>query len=413
MRRLDYSWVILSAAFVVLFFNAGTLFALGLVLKPMSEDLEWSRSELSLAFTAFMVVSALAMPVFGRLLDKYNPRWVMAAAACIATVGIGLMGLVQTLWQTYLLYGLIFAVGSAGTSVAPVGIIVSRWFSRRMGMANSTAIAGYALGQLVIITALASVLDSAGWRWAFGALGILNFAVVLPVILLAMRRRPQEDGGAAADQETGSEGQRAPLQSLLRTRQLWLLVVVYAICGFQDFFVSTHIVAFGQDNGLSDVLSGNLLALMGLVGLAGVLASGWFTDSFGPMWPTAFCFLLRIGIFAIALAFQDTLGIMVFALLYGATFLITAPLVMVYTARIFDRRQLGTISGLISLVHQLAGGLGAFIGAWFYDRSLNYDGAFVVVLALSAVAVPATLLLGQRHGRSGASAPVELPLAHG
>lgn len=413
MRRFDYSWVILSAAFVLLFFNAGTLFALGLVLKPMSEDLHWSRTELSLAFTAFMVVSALAMPVFGRLLDRYNPRWVMAVAACIATVGIGLMGLVQTLWQTYLLYGLIFAVGSAGTSVAPVGIIVSRWFSRRMGMANSAAIAGYALGQLVIITVLATVIDSAGWRWAFGALGIVNFAVVLPVILLAIRRRPPEEGGSAAHRETAEDVRPASLRSLLRTRRLWLLVVVYAICGFQDFFVSTHIVAFGQDNGLSDVLSGNLLALMGLAGLAGVLASGWFTDSFGPMWPTASCFILRIGIFAIALAFQDTLGIMVFALLYGATFLITAPLVMVYTARIFSRGQFGTISGLISLVHQLGGGLGAFVGAWFYDRTLNYDGAFIVVLALSAVAVPATLLLGQRSGRGSVQAAVEVPLAHG
>jgi MFS family permease len=360
-----------------------------------------------------MVVSALAMPVFGRLLDRYNPRWVIAAAACIATVGIGLMALVQTLWQTYLLYGVIFAVGSAGTSVAPVGIIVSRWFSRRMGMANSTAIAGYALGQLIIITVLASILDSAGWRWAFGGLGIINLAVVLPVIVLAIRKHPSGDESSAPKPGTVPGARQASLQSLLRTRQLWLLVVVYAVCGFQDFFVSTHVVAFGQDNGLSDVLAGNLLALMGLVGLAGVLASGWFTDSFGPMWPTAFCFALRIGIFAIALVFQDTLGIMVFALLYGSTFLITAPLVMVYTARIFNREQFGTISGLISLVHQLAGGLGAFVGAWFYDRAFSYDGAFLVVLVLSAVAVPATLLLGQSRGRGGASAAVEAPLAHG
>ncbi|MDA1188508.1 MAG: MFS transporter [Chloroflexi bacterium] len=400
MRKFEYAWVILGTAVLMLFFNAGSLFALGLVLKPMSEELGWSRSETSLAFTLFMVVSAVAMPVFGRIIDRYGPRWVFVFSIILASVGIGLMALVQSLWQAYLLYGVVFAIGSAGTSVAPVGVMVSRWFAKRMGMANSTAIGGYALGQLVIIGLLASFLESTGWQWTFGILGIINLAIVLPVVLITVRanRKPpaEEEAPLMAGHHAmpTKQGVLPPVE-LLKSPKLWLLAGVYAICGFQDFFVATHVVAFADDSGLGTKLSGNLLALMGLMGLAGVMATGWFTDKFGPMWPTALCFVFRILIFAIALFFQNTPGILLFALLYGSTFLITAPLVMVYAARVFGRAHLGTVAGLISLVHQLCGGLGAFVGGWFYDQALNYDGVFVVVLVLSAVAVPVTLAIGK------------------
>ena len=58
MRRINYAWVILATGFTVLFFSSGSRFAFGLLLKPMSEDLELSRSALSLAATCFMIVGA-------------------------------------------------------------------------------------------------------------------------------------------------------------------------------------------------------------------------------------------------------------------------------------------------------------------------------------------------------------------
>ena len=66
MPRFSISWVILGAGFLILFFGGGSRYSLGLVLKPMTEDLGWSRSTLSLAATCFMVTSALALPLAGR-----------------------------------------------------------------------------------------------------------------------------------------------------------------------------------------------------------------------------------------------------------------------------------------------------------------------------------------------------------
>ena len=385
----------------MLFFSTGSRFAFGLVLKPMADDLGWTRSSLSLVATTFFIVSALTMPLMGRLIDRYSLRLIIAVSALIAAVGIGLMSGASTRWQVFALYGLVYAIGSAGTSVAPIGVMISRWFVRRRGIANSIAISGNAVGQLVIIALLASFLTSLSWRGAFLALGIANLVVVAPIVLAFVRSRPPAESTPDTLETTSSPptvSQNDDVASvskngITRSRQFWLLIVVYGICGFQDFFIATHVVAFADDQGVGSVLAGNMLALMGLLGLVGVLLAGLMSDAFGAARPMALCFLLRIGIFAFIIYFQNTPSILIFALLYGFTFLITAPLTIVFVGNIFGTARLGTISGVINMSHQISGGLGAFVGAFIFDTWGSYDRAFVLMLGLSLVAFVGSLLV--------------------
>ena len=176
-------------------------------------------------------------------------------------------------------------------------------------------------------------------------------------------------------------------------RDFWFVTIMYAVCGTQDFFVATHIVAFAQDRGVSDFLAGNILAFMGLAGLVGVLLSGALADKFGASRPTLLCFVLRIGLFAYILFMQDTVSIAAVALLYGFTFTMTAPLTVVFAGNIFGTARLGSVSGLINMVHQIAGGLGAFVGAVIFDATGSYTGAFALMFALSVLAAVATVMI--------------------
>ncbi len=405
MRRIDYSWVILGTGFTVLFFSGGSRFAFGLMLKPMSEDLDVSRSTLSAVITTFMVVSAVALPFVGRLVDRWSLRGTIAIGAVAGGVGIGLMGRVDAVWQVFLVYGAVYALGNAGTSVSPVAVMVSQWFSNRRGIATSTAVAGNAIGQLIIVMLLASALVSLGWRWSYSILGAANLVVLAPLALLLIRPAPAPSNGAgpapasAEGDSPTSETRRIPgtLAQTLTSRQSILLFLIYTVCGFQDFLVATHVVAFAQDQGVGDVLAGNLLALMGLLGLAGVLASGVLADAMGAKSPTALCFVLRIAAFALVLYWQTTPGIIVFGLLYGFTFLMTAPLTVVFVGNIFGTARLGTLAGSVSAVHQIAGGLGAFAGGWIFDTWGSYNGAFALLLGLSIAATGATQLVRERR----------------
>ena len=394
MKRPDYSWLILAAGFSILFFSGGSRFAFGLMLKPMSEDLEVSRSTLSLAVTMFMVVCALAMPFVGRLVDRWSLKGAIAIGALISAVGLALMGQVQSSWQVFAVYGVVYALGNSGTSIAPVVVMVSQWFIERRGVATSIAVSGNAIGQLVIVAALASALAVIGWRTSYTVLAVANIAILLPLTLLVVRPGPPPET-QVAQSAPGSDPPPQPLtlRQALTSGPFLLLVGIYAICGIQDFFIATHIVAFAQDQGVDDVMAGNLLALMGVMGLVGVFAAGVMADAYGAARPTALCFLMRIGIFILILPLQNTPVILIFGLLYGFTFLITAPLTVVFLGNIYGPNRLGTLTGTVSMIHQIAGGVGALAGGWIFDMRGSYDAAFVLMLALSIIATALTLMV--------------------
>ena len=117
------------------------------------------------------------------------------------------------------------------------------------------------------------------------------------------------------------------------------------------------------------------------------------SDRAGPVWPTALAFAARIVVFAWIAIDQSPLSIAVFALTYGATFLVTAPLTVVFVRESFGVKNLGALAGLITMVHQIFGGLGAYAGAAIFDASGSYDAAFVAVLLATIVALALTLML--------------------
>jgi predicted MFS family arabinose efflux permease len=376
---------IFAAGFLILFVGGGARFAIGLTLRPMVSEFGWARSELGLAVGAYMVVSAFATYLAGRWADRASPRLLFNAGVVVSGLGIGLMCLIGEPWHALVLYGFVFAIGNGMASLTPVGVVVTRAFPARAGFANAAVMSGISVGQLVMIGALAARLAEIGWRWVFVWLGIAHL-VLIPFLVYALPGRSEHDGATVA---------RGGLNvgEATRTPQFWVLLTVYAICGFDDFFVATHVVAFAQDRGVGALLAGNLLAFMGLTGLIGLLATGLFSDRVGPALTSALTFAARVAVFALIAVDQSPPSIAVFALVFGATFLVTAPLTVLFVRDHFGMKHLGALTGLITMVHQIFGGIGAWGGAMLFDATGTYDAAFILMLALSALALVLTPML--------------------
>jgi hypothetical protein len=114
------------------------------------------------------------------------------------------------------------------------------------------------------------------------------------------------------------------------------------------------------------------------------------------MWPALASFLARIAAFAQVMVDQSPVSIAVFALVFGFTFLMTAPILVIFVRDAFGTANLGALTGLIVMIHHMSGGLGAWIGAAAFDASGGYDAAFAVMLASSVVAALLTVSLARR-----------------
>src|SRR3954471_7570940 len=384
----------LAACFLVLFVGGGARFAIGLTFRPMVDEFGWARGELGLAVGAYMLVSAVATFIAGRLADRLSPRALLIGGTIIGGIGIGGMSLVTQPWHALLLYGVVFAIGNGIASLVIVGVIVMRIYPGRAGLADAVAISGMSVGQLIMIAVLAGLLAQIGWRSVFVWVGLAHLAL-LPLLLALPRASSAPPPGTVS----------LSLGEAARTPRFWLLLAIYAICGLDDFFVTTHVAAFAQDRGLGVMAAGNLLALMGLTGLAGVIASGLASDRLGPIWPTAAAFAARILVFGWIALDQSPLSIAIFALVFGATFLVTAPLTAVFVRESFGTQNLGALTGLITMVHQIFGGVGAYAGAAIFDATGAYDAAFVLMLVSAVAALALTLMLGKPASRASHPSP--------
>ena len=129
-------------------------------------------------------------------------------------------------------------------------------------------------------------------------------------------------------------------------------------------------------------------------------ASGWASDRVGPLWPTAAAFAARVVVFGWIALDQSPVSVAVFALVFGATFLVTAPLTVVFVRESFGLKYLGALAGLITMTHQIFGGLGAYAGAAIYDATGGYEAAFLAMLVSAAVALGLTLMLRRKAASS-------------
>jgi predicted MFS family arabinose efflux permease len=387
---------ILAVGFLVLFVGGGARFAIGLTLKAITEEFAIGRTMLGLTVAAYLGVTSASMFLSGRLADRLDLRAVLVWGLVISAAGMSLMCLMSAPWQLFALYGVVFAVGNGVASITPVSLMVSRAFPNKAGLANGVVSAGMSAGQLVIIALFTVVLAQYGWRYVFVWGGLAHLAL-LPLVLMAVPRdtRPPPAPTDAGRRGVG-HGADKTLRAAARTRQFWLLIGVYALCGLDDFFVTTHVVAFAQDRGVSALFAGHLLALMGLAGFIGVLISGAWSDKSGPTFPALASFLLRIAAFALVTVDQSPLSIAVFALVFGFTFLMTAPILVIFAREAFGIAHLGAISGLIVMIHHMFGGLGAWLGAAIFDARGGYDAAFLAMLASSVLASLLTLSLARK-----------------
>jgi MFS family permease len=385
---------IFAAGFLILFVGGGARYAIGLTFKPMVTEFGWERGELGLAAGAFLVVSAFATYLAGHLADRVSPRLLLNGGVLISALGMGLMSLVAQPWQALLFYGVVFAIGSGLASLTPIGVIITNAFPARAGFANAAVISGTSAGQLIMIATLATLLVEMGWSAVFAWLALAHLAIV-PLLVFALPRRPHLQRTAVA-RGTLRVGEAA------RTRPFWMLLVIYAICGLDDFFVATHVVAFAQDRGVDALLAGHLLALMGLTGVVGLIITGLISDLAGPAWSTALSFAARVATFGLIAVDQSTPSITIFALGFGATFLVTAPLVVLFVRDHFGMAHLGALTGIITMVHQIFGGIGAYAGAVIFDATGTYDAAFIFLLAVSWLALALSLMM--RHATNARDA---------
>src|SRR3982750_198270 len=192
--RFHYAWVIVLVTFVTLITTAGFRATPGVLIVPLQEEFGWSRGTISIAVSIGLLLFGLTAPFSAALMDRFGVRRVMLFALATVAGGASLTTVMNAPWQLDLLWGVVVGGATGAVSVPLAATVANRWFESRRGFVTGILTASNASGQMVFLPALALLVTAFGWRSASVAVSAVALLVVLPIVALGMRDRPQSIG---------------------------------------------------------------------------------------------------------------------------------------------------------------------------------------------------------------------------
>lgn len=388
--RSNYGWVVVAISAFGLLFGAFPIVvsSFAIFFRTYAQEFHAGRAAISLALTIHNFVAAFLAAGIGRLSDRYGGRKVILP-------GLGILGLTllsaqaigSKVWQLYLFYAMLGAVSNATTSV-PYGVIVSRWFNWRRGLALGLTQAGLGVGAIVMPALVHLLTVRYGWRTTFAISGGAILIIAMPIIALFLKETSQPEN-SRVDLATGQvEG--LIWDNIWKTRTFWLMIASFVLAGASVQACVIHIAPLLSDRGAPTALATLAVSVAGLAMLAGRAGTGYLLDRYsGPRVALSVFAIAALGMALLATGITGefaVLSVFMVGLAFGAELDIIAYLI----SRYFGLRSLGAAFGVAFGSFVIAGGIGPLIMGFAFDRTGSYRApmaGFSVATMLAAVLV--------------------------
>ncbi len=417
-RGIYYGYWLVGAAFVAQFVAVGSQnYVVGAFLKPMTTELDWTRSEFTLSRTLAQVIMAFTGFFIGAHVDRRGGRQLMLIGIVILSTSLFAMSFVQELWQWIALNGLVMTIGAAMIGNLVVNVTLSKWFVEKRGLAVALASMGVSFAGVLLTPAMTAVIDEWGWRAGWRWMGIGSAILIVPVSLM-MRRAPEDYGlhpdGRTADQVAAGAGQKANAdfassltrREALRTFSFYMLVLSFGMFGLTIGVMLLHTIPFMTDAGHSRSNAAFMITLASIPALVSKPFWGLLMDKTDPKWLASISAVITgISLIVITYSVREHKDAIIWGgfLLLGFGWGGMIPLQELIWATFFGRRHLGSVRSA-GLPFSLFLGAGApLLVSMYVDRVGDYDGALLTVAGLN-LAAAVLLLFIKKPARKEAAA---------
>ena len=412
---LFYGWKIVGVGIFGMILIYGIRHSFAVFFTPILEEFHWSRGNISIMMSLNIFIYGFMAPVAGTLADRWRARALMPIGIALLAAATAGCAWAQELWHFYLLFGVLMSMGSALSGWPIIAPALMNWFVRKRGLVMGLGQMGGGLSFVYSIFVNYLILQ-VGWRHTFLVLaGILVF-LLFPLYLLFFYYRPRDKGlnPYGSDEKSGGpEGSGRekteklptaggwPLSRILRSSQLWLLVLSYALYwGIGGYLVLAHQVRFAEDAGYSSMFSVSIFALFGVTVFLGQ-SCGFLSDRMGRERAATLAAVLSIAALVALIFVRDDSRpwlLYVYSVCFGLGGGLFTPTIFAGSADIFFGRHFGFVSGLLLTGMGVGAVFGPWLGGYVYDRTGSYVPAFILCIACIALSCLVFWLAAPRKG---------------
>ncbi|MEM8597703.1 MAG: MFS transporter [Pseudomonadota bacterium] len=368
-------------------------------LLPRWELVEgWSKTGLGATFAGAIALSALASPSAGRLVDRGAGPQLLAGAALLGALGVGLLPLAPSLTVFAALW-LVIGLAMAGALYEPCFAVVTRCLGAesRRAITTITLFAGFASS--LAFPAGHILAETGGWPAATTVAALATALLAAPLLWIgahglerahrtrvAWQTRSEPEDAKARD--LAEPGGRIR-ETVMRRPAFVLLAVSFSGVWLGHGIVIAHILPILDARGVTPASAVLFASLIGPMQVAGRVIMRVFEDRLHVNTVTMTGFVAMIaGMLSLLLAGFSTALLLPFVFLHGAGYGVMSVMRPVSTRMILGEAQFGAISGAIALPTLLAAAAAPFIGAVLWQLG-GYDLAILTVCAAFAAGLGA------------------------
>lgn len=409
--RAELRRAVVSSLVILLLISGGAYYSLPVYLQHLTSERGLPLGAVSAGTGVVFVVGSLVGLATARLVNRIDPRPVIAGGGLVAGISVFAVGQVTQVWQVYLADGgMGIAFVALGTAPANVAVLrLTPAGSRAATLAVSSM--GISLGGVVISPIAAWLIEATSFSEATALLGAVVAVVVVVTVVLLMpasppsRRPPAEEAVAEEELAEGEGHVRAAgwaesrlvdvsFARAVRSATLWLIIATMMAFLAAQIGSVAHLVRLCTERGLG--VSG---VVVSVVTASAVAARFIGSAAMRRVRLWTWC----VVVFAVEVAALVVLG---FArsdlwLLVGAVMLglsvgnapLISPLVMLEAFGMSDYAE-------IVAVQQITVSLGQAVGpvliSVVHDATGGYAGGYLAAAGLNVLAVG----LGIASGRS-------------
>lgn len=355
---------------------AGFFYTFPILLLRWEADLGWSREETALAFTLSLVLSAVAAPFAGRVVDRGLGPVMLPGAALAGGVLLLLLSFATTRAEFFVLWGLI-GVASAFCLYEACFAFLTRvkGAEARGAITTVSLVAGFASTLCFPVADWAA--EAAGWRVALRVFA--GAAILVAVPLFVWSARALSAGGPERPTKEEGAAERAAAKAARGRPAFRLLFLALPCIALTHGMILSHLIPLLGSRGAEGAAAVFAASLIGPAQVAGRIAVTLFARK-------AEATMLLFGSYAVAgLAYLLLLSagggdwrIVAAILMIGAANGVNSIAKPVAIAERLGRRGFGAISGALAVPF-----IGGFAAAPFAASLLWGAGGYDLVLGLS------------------------------
>jgi len=373
--------------------STGARNSFGIFIIPLEEEFGWSRFTLSLAVGTGFLVNGLTQPFFGHIFDRFDGRKVILWGLVLLGLSTILLSLTFHFLFLLFMFGFVVSLAMSGASTTNTMALLGKWFRRKRATAMSLNVVGASLGGLLLVPFGMYLLQATNWRITWVAFGLLILVLAVPLAYGFLRNDPAEmglqpDGDSQDDiQIKETERQRGVLEveqwrQSFRSAPMWQISAAFTVCGVTTGIISAHFVPYAIGQGVSASLAATIFGLMMGLNVLGGLGAGMLADRFGRKNVLAAAYFFRGVGYVLLLLIPGTVGLWIFALFAGFTWIASVPLTTSLTVDVYGLRALATISGISFLCHQVGSFASILLAGWLFDLTGSYTIPFAIAGSL-------------------------------